>query len=647
METRTIIGEFPRSAFSQAGVYFPVVRAWIKDGYAVQANFQQEFLNWGAVFLGPGVCGGFYPYENQYGLFSCDLTYGGPAVWSVGRVENSLCEVIKTPAHVGTFLGFYDWLKFALTAPKTEIFSGSGAVYFELVFCGLVVGPFVRSGSGYAPCPSGINSWSVGQGIPVWGMNNDGPFFTDTKRHPRGLPFPVDTAAMVRKVCGLLGEGIAPGRGKLKALSEAVVNVQNTQFIPGAIQEVAKLLEDVGVSLVHDQTLVSSLLSNELISNALEARWLQTHEKAKGETSAVRIELSTLVAKKAAVDEGIRNADVELKRRQTEVSHIVELEVSTRLQARDAFDKELKILAADPAKVAVLSGVFSQFSAGPQSILKSSAFVRKDLSAGKWGNLGNELERIGLAGSSRAELAVVCHAAFLSGQPVWIRSIFADVLAKVLLSCRGHASILTVDVPAGLLEPLVFPSDDSGAKALLFLYANRSDLSLTLSGINEVLLRQVIQPGAQSWDIVLTLESNELLSVKQAIPLGPILDDAFLSFGLPREPVDMHPDVGHIQGELSATEASELVQELGPAVMALEPLKLSSFRMTCQLAFSALRAASKDGSGDAKRLLFKYWILPRIDIADAIGAFQENATDWESDPILKVLGGKANRDGIE
>lgn len=650
METRTIIGEFaPRSILANDGIAFPLVRAWIDQaGHVVPSNLKQAFPDRGTVFLGINTCNGLWPNEFQFGYFSCQWTNAGDAQWSVSHVESTLGEVVKAPAQVTSFAGFYEWLKHALAAPRADIFGGNGSIYVELGFCGLVVGPFKRGAQGLVPCPTGV-FYCSGNDVPVWGVSGDGPFFVDSVRFPLAHHFPGDAAGMVRKVCGLLNAQLGQlTERKLKSFAEAVVDLHGVQFIPGALQEVAGLLDAAGARLSggHDQSLVTALLGNKLISDALQARWLQDHKSNEDQVSALRVEVETLTTRKRSLENDLKGVEAEFSRRSAEIGSLTEEEARAKLAARDAFEKELAVLASEPAKVAVLSSVFSRFGAAPVPDSKVTAFNRQELAAGKWTDLGTQLARIGVAVTSRKELAIVGQAAFTCGQPVWIRSSFSDLLAKALLSCRGHSQILAVDVPAGLLEPLPFPSQ-SELKALLFQNANRSDISLVWAGVHEAILRQMIQPDVQMRDIVLTLESNEFLSVKQEMPFGPVVDDRYLSFGLPKELGEAPQDTESPNEAPTVVDGAEFENELGPTVAALEPLKLSSFRMTCLLAFSALRTASKEGSGDAKRLLFKYWLLPRLEVADAYKALQENATEWATDPVLKVLSGKATLDGSE
>jgi len=648
MDTRTIIGEFPVGSImakGEAGYSFPRVRLWIDQaGLAVPSDFKQAFPDRGTVYLWHTVCNGRSPSEYQFGFFSCALTNQGDATWSVLRVEDSLCEVVKTPTRVNSLLGFYEWLKSSLIALKTPVFGGNGSIYFQLAFCDLVVGPFVRSGVGYIPCTSGVYSWKVGEGIPVWGVSGEGPFFTDVKRHPVGLPFPPDAVTLVRKVCGLLDEGLAPGRAKLKALAEAVGKLQNTQLIPAAIQEVKDLLEGVAATLVNDQSLVSALMSNTLILEALETRWRQIHRDKQGQVDSLKAEVVAQTAKKLSLEQDIGRLDADLKNRGGEIGRLVEAEANAKLAAQDAFTKELGVLAADPARIAVLSNLISQVGSRPPP-QKSTVFTLQALKASKWSLVERELALIGVGSACRKELAVVCHAAFISGQPIWIRSVFSDLIAKALLSCRGHEQLMAIEVPAGLLEPLIYPVDPT-VRATVFHHANRSDISLVWAGIRERLFRQAIQPGDQMSDVVLTLEANQFLSVKQELSIGPVLDDAYLSFsGSKLLAEDSQVEVP-VENTLPM-DGVEFDEEIGAAMAALEPLKVSSFRMTCLLAFSALAAATKGGATEARRLLFKYWLLPRVDIRDAARVFQAHATEFSSDTVLRKLGEEVAQDGNE
>jgi hypothetical protein len=644
MDTRTVIAEFTAQSFSSKDVWFPLVCAWIgDDGRTVQANLKEAFPGWGAVFVGANVCDRGRPVEGQFGLFSCSHTNSGKATWSVNQVEGALSEVIVVPAHVSSYLRFYEWLKTEAT-PMANIFSGGETVYVELPFCSFVVGPFTRNSMGLTRFLSEgmLFHWKRGD-LNVWRLNDGGPCFVDGARLHRDSPFPATAAALVKKVCGLLNGKLESER-KLKAFAEAVAELRDSEFIPGAIPEVSQLLEAVGQELVHDQALVAAILGNKHLSEALEARWLQEHKNRLSEVDSLKAETTSLQARKRVLDAEHKSVESELRRKREEAALLEADADRAKLAAQVAFDKELAILAAEPAKVAVLRSILSPGNTAPVPAAKASPFLVRSLTAGKWANLGKELASIGVSGYSSGDLTVVCHAAFSCGQPIWIRSIFSELLAKALLASRGHDGIWYLDVPAGLLEPLALPAEAADGKAILVNHANRSDLSLVWAGFRERLLRQVVRPGDDILDVVLTLEPNSFLSVKQDLPFGPILDDAYFGFGLPKELEDGGHDVP--SEPRGITDAATFNDEVGATMLALEPMKLSSFRMTCRIVFSALQTLTKNHPIDAKRLLFKYWVLPRVDVVDALPVFTENSKQWSSDSVLNSLGEKGSNDAL-
>jgi hypothetical protein len=253
----------------------------------------------------------------------------------------------------------------------------------------------------------------------------------------------------------------------------------------------------------------------------------------------------------------------------------------------------------------------------------------------------NNLKMAGLSPVSATEVATVCRAALLAGQPVSFRSIFSELLADAVVSALGQPMTLWADLPAGLLDPVDWDSllaGDQKGFPIILQSVNRSDIALVLGSKRLPLLRQAL--GYQKPDnfLFMTLDSGVSTQVQPDFYIGPVIDDRMLKFNSIKanSKVQAFNDFAINLPEMTLISDDELKDFLGNDFEKLPLFGTSANRIIYRRAVSGLNIF-RSNDDEITRLFFKYWVLPRLKASDVIRVLEVYQEKWKSDAVISEL----------
>jgi hypothetical protein len=220
-------------------------------------------------------------------------------------------------------------------------------------------------------------------------------------------------------------------------------------------------------------------------------------------------------------------------------------------------------------------------------------------------------------------------------------------LAHAAGAAFAELPILAADIPAGLLDPIEWAELISiGKKIVLILQgANRSDLPLVLGSLRLPLLRQALGIQRMQIIVLLALESRPELVVNADLPLGPIVDDAILNFdGVKASAQISSCPCDELAGSnVPPMPREQFATELGDVLSKLPLLSASPSEAIYRRAYAALRGIVLD-TKEARRLLFKYWCIPRLPRQIAHHVIESHRDEWLRDDLLLKLAATESDD---
>jgi hypothetical protein len=659
-ETRKIIGVIDELNLKK-DVVFPSVRVWIKgqNEYEIR-GLKKLFPDRGTVFLHISKCEGQHPLRNQVGLFNCvQSPPGEKAEWEVSFTSKHLAQVFDYPSWSAKHapLAFCEWLATYKVAATCSILLGDDTAYVRRGKLDLV-GPFVISPEGKLICRE---QTFLSTDVELLAVDISGNRYEliDTELLSKEKPIILDPSAAIHRRLKLAHKASQLdwlSRTKMQELTNALASVLIADGSEWVMDCIPRALELACTPGNIDSKLVEVILQIKAVEDAIEMAWKKKHTDAVKNAES---EIEKLKHTAAGIKKSIEGLNEELVRMQKEKvsleSVLAELTKKIDVAKGDAqkvFDAELKRLAQSPASMALLaawSGGGNTTMDRSQPLIKiQHAMPDCQQAADLKVALFNNLKTCSLLPSIANELEAVCRAALAAGQPITIRSLFADLLAEGIASALGQPTTVWADMPAGLLDPLdwdqIIPSDQKG-NPIILQNANRSDIPLALGTLRPSLLRQALGYQQPDGVLLLTLEANIEMQVQSDFPLGPLIDDSVLRFNPAKTAGAMSASTDFTKHlpEVMAVSAEEFA-EISDNLRRLPLFVLSAHEMAFRRAYGALRA-TWENHADLPRLFFKYWCLPRLSSGDVKNVLEAHKESWKQDKSLVELREALDRNG--
>jgi hypothetical protein len=655
-EIRKVIGVFDNLVVKKDGIAFPQVRVWVRGVNDYETHrLEQLFPERGTIFLHVTACENKHPERNQVGLFHCiESLPGQSAKWQVDSTSRHLAKVIDCPSWDSKPdpLTFWDWFGGYKDTTPCNILLSQGIAYVRRGKRGGLVGPFGISPEGklvvrdHTYLFEGIETFSVDISGRRYGL-------IDTELLKNGKPIVVDPKEAIQRRLKLVNRngGIEwLSRNKIQELSAALANVTVADGSEWVMENLPRALELLISSGSLDPKVAEAVLQIKGVEEALEATWKIKHADAVKKATE---EVEGLKKNAAGISNTIAGLSGEVVRLQ---ANKIELESSllqlnktieeAKTGAKQVFDAELKRLAASPETLALFAAWSNSGSKTSENSSQPQVKIQRwDAERQKAPNLfdafTNNLKMSGLSPVSATEVATVCGAALLAGQPVSFRSIFSDLLADAVVSALGQPMTLWADLPAGLLDPVDWDSllaDDLKGSPIILQAVNRSDISLVLGSKRITVLRQAL--GYQKPDglLYMTLEPNKEMQVQPDFQLGPLIDDQMLKFNSVKAASNILAFSGYANNlaEVPLITEDEFIEVIGDNFARLPLFTTSAQRMVYRRAIAGLKL-SKNNSEEITRLFFKYWVLPRLISSDIIGVLDAYQEKWKSDSTIGEL----------
>jgi hypothetical protein len=655
-EIRKVIGVFDSLVIKKDGIAFPQVRAWVRGVNDYETHgLEQLFPDRGTIFLHVTACGNKHPERNQVGLFDCiESPPGQSAKWQVDSTSRNLAKVIDCPSWDSkpNPLTFWDWFGEYKDIAPCNILLSQGIVYVRRGKHGGLVGPFGITPDGklvardHTYLFEGIEAISVEINSRRYGL-------IDTELLTNGKPIVVDPKEAIQRRLKLVSRnGVIDwlSRNKIQELSAALVNLTATDGSEWVMENLPRALELLISSGSLDPKIAEAVLQIKGLAEALEAAWKIKHADAVKEATE---EVGAMKKTASEIRSTIGGLNGEVGRLQV---HKTELEATllqlnkaieeAKARAKHVFEIELKRLAASPESLALFAAWGNSGNkateTGSQPKIKTQ---RWDAERQKAPNLAdaftNNLKMAGLSPVSATEVATVCGAALLAGQPVSFRSIFSELLADAVVSALGQPMTLWADLPAGLLDPVDWDSllaDDQKGSPIILQSVNRSDIALVLGSKRLPLLRQALGYQKPDGFLYMTLDSGVSTQVQPDFYIGPVIDDRMLKFNSIKADSEVleFNDYAINLPDITLISDEELKDLLGNELLKLPLLGTSANRMIYRRAISGLKIL-KPNDDEITRLLIKYWVLPRLKLSDVIRVVETYREKWKLDTVISEL----------
>src|SRR5205823_5775531 len=221
-------------------------------------------------------------------------------------------------------------------------------------------------------------------------------------------------------------------------LSAALAQITVSDGSEWVMECLPHALEAISAPGTLDEKLSDAILQIKGVSEAIEAVWKKKHSET---VKKAEEEIEGLKKIAAEIRQTIEALNGERARLQSEKNLLEEelQELNKKIEAAKAdagkvFDAELKRLAASPASLALFAAWSSSGSRTTGTNSEPRIKIQRwDTERQKAANLldalTNNLRMSGLSPVSATEVATVCDAALLIGQPISFRSIFSELLA--------------------------------------------------------------------------------------------------------------------------------------------------------------------------------------------------------------------------
>ncbi|HEU5070872.1 MAG TPA: hypothetical protein VFV96_10745 [Verrucomicrobiae bacterium] len=653
-EIRKVIGVFDQLVANKNGIAFPSVRVWIRGANDYETRgLEQLFPERGTVYLHVSACENQHPLRNQVGLFNCVESPGQSAAWKVNTTSKHLAKVVDYPAWESKpgHLAFWEWLAGYKESLPCNILLSQGIAYVRRGKRELI-GPFAATSEGRL---SPREQTFIFDGVDIVQTEISGRKygFIDTESLPKGKPILLDPKEAIHrrlKILSRTGHLEWLSRTKVQELSNALAGITVADGSEWVMEHLPGALENISQVGRLDENTVESILQIKTVEEALALMWKRQHAET---TSKAEKEIDELKKAAGNIQKAIEDKNGELAQLQSERNSL-ENELrrlnqnieAARTDARKVFDEELKRLASSPESLALFA---AWSSSGNKGLGTNSGLKIKvqqlDANRQKAANLSdafsNNLRRIGLSPASASEVAIVCAAAMLSGQPVAFRSLHSDMLADAVVSALGQPQALWVDLPAGLLDPVDWESlipDDQKTLPLILQGVNRSDVSMVLGSKRMAVSRQALGCQKPEGMLLVTLEQTREMQVQEDIEFGAIVDDRMLKFGAAKVAAAIHSFSAQSANlaDIELISDEELIEVVGDEFAQLALFRTSAKRILYRRAISALKLA-KISNQEICRLLYKYWILPRLAANDMSSVLESYREKWKQDANLSDL----------
>jgi len=661
-EPRKIIGciDIP----PKKDIAFPSVRVWLNGPQGLTTQGLKElFPDRGTVFLHVSACNGQPLVTNQIGLFNCQQPELPGRPWKVMNTLSSLARVIHFPLweRVSANLALWDWLNTYKEKVNVSILSGDGAVYVQLGK-NQIIGPLLLLPDGKLTTQRPVYRYENVKIIDIQ-LGSKGIKLVDTSLLSIGHPLilsPKDAIQRRLKLASDTNEIKWLSREKKQELSAALAEINNEDGSEWVMESLPRALESLGASKQIDENLAGEILKNSSVSVIIEAEWKKKNVKIISENEKEIKNLKDTATNLQQTIDKLRQELVSLNKEKAKLEGdlvVLNNKVdATKADAQKAFDGELKRLAQSPESMAMIGAwLGASHQSSERSTERSSPLIRiqrpvseplqaTDLKSA----IFNNLKSCNLSPLVSMELAVVCQAALVAGQPIAFRSLFADILADAIASALGQPATVWADIPAGLLDPVdwrtLVPSEYKSCPRIL-QNANRSDIPLVLGSGRRAVLEQAV--GVQKPDkvVLMTLEANSEMQVTSDYPIGPLIDERVLRFNAGNTGSGTSVFSAYAKEMPSlGTVTMEEFAEVGDRLRRLPLFALSAHETVFRRGFAALRK-TVENSGDVPRLFFKYWCLPRCMPEDAIAVLEAYKAAWENDRNLMDLKETLNQNG--
>ena len=651
-KTRKVIGVCDQLVSNKTGIAFPLVRVWLRGANDYETwDLEQLFPERGTVYLHASACENQHLQMHQIGLFNCVESPGQSAAWKVTSTSRHLAKVIDYPnwSENPDQLALWKWLNCFKDSEPCNILLSQGIVYVRRGKRELI-GPFSASLEGKLVSREqtllfeGLETISIDVGAREYCL-------IDTELLPKGKPIVLDpTEAIHRRLKHVYKTSHLDwlSRSKTQELSAALAGAIVDDGSEWVMANLPHALEVVVSSGNLDEKIAEDILQLKTLENALEVAWKRKHVEAVKKSEQEITGLRTLADGIKRTVKELTQENEKLEGEKGSLENIL-LELrrnieAVKIESQQVFDAEMKKLAQSPATMALL-GAWVSGSKKPtdrgQPLIRiqypSPAPLQvPDLRTA----LFNNLKACSLSPIIATELSMVCSAALAAGQPIALRSLFADLLAGAIASALGQPVTVWADVPAGLLDPVdwegLIPSDRMD-NPIILQNANRSDIPLVLGTFRSAILEQALGIRRLGCVILLTLEMNAEIQVASDYPLGPLIDERLLRFnpGKAVNGVCAFPDFAMKLPEVSAVSADDFA-EIGNTVVKLPLFAASAQESVFRRAYGALCSVCENQQ-QAARLFFKYWCLARCSQEDVLAVLEEHKNAWAQDKSLGEL----------
>jgi hypothetical protein len=655
-EIRKVIGVFDSLVVKKDGIAFPQVRAWVRGVNDYEKHGLEElFPDRGTIFLHVTACGNKHPERNQVGLFDCiESPPGQTAKWKVDSTSRNLAKVIDCPSwdNKPDPLTFWDWFGEYKDTTPCNILLSQGIVYVRRGKHGGLLGPFGITPEGklvardHTYLFEGIEAISVEINSRRYGL-------IDTELLKKGKPIVVDPKEAIQRRLKLVNRngGIDwLSRNKIQELSAALVNLTVTDGSEWVMENLPRALELLISSGSLDPKVAEAILQIKGVAEALEAVWKIKHADAVKRATEEVEGLKKTASEIRSTIVGLNGEVIRLQGNKTALEatllQLTKAIEEAKVKAKQIFEVELKRLAASPESLALFAAWSNSGNRSTETGSQPKIKIQRwDAERQKATNLfeafTSNLKMAGLSPISATEVATVCGAALLAGQPVSFRSIFGELLADAVVSALGQPVTLWADLPAGLLDPVDWDSllaGDQKGSPIILQSVNRSDIALVLGSKRLPLLRQAL--GYQKPDsfLFMTLDCGVSTQVQPDFYIGPVIDDRMLKFNTIKanSKVQAFNDYAINLPEMTLISEDELKDILGDEFVKLPLFGVSANRIIYRRAISGLKIL-KQNDDEITRLVFKYWVLPRLKASDVIRVLEAHQEKWKSDAVISEL----------
>ena len=651
METRKIIGvvdELP----AKKDVSFPSVRVWIDSPKGCETRgLRQLFPDRGTVYLHVSACGGQHPVQNQIGLFDCEPSPGEKAAWKVTSTSSHLARVVCCPfwEHDSPHLAFWEWLVAHKDGATCNILLGDGTVFVRRGKSELV-GPLLLGPDGRLVSRKQVFRFDD---VKVLNLDVGGRRLelVDAEFLPKGHPLILDPKDAIHRRLKLTHEASRLdwlSRGKIQELSAALAGVTVADGSEWVMESLSRALEVLSSSRNLDEKLAEAILQVKAVDDTLEVAWKKKHaeavKKAEDEIEGLKGAAAAIRKSIEGLNEGLSGFRQEKASLESVLAELNKKIEAAKADAQKVFDAELKRLAQEPANLALLGAWICGGNKAPdraQPLIRVQCWTGERQAATNLATaLINNLKGCGLSPTSANEVAAVCAASLMAGQPIAFRCLCADLLAEAVATALGQPSAVWADVPAGLLDPVdwdaILPAEEKG-QPMVIQAANRSDVQLVFGSLRLGILRQAFGLQKPGNAVLLTLETNGEMQVQPDLQFGSLIDDRVLRFNPTKAITALSAFASYAKDfpEVAPVSEDEFA-EMGDEMRSLSLFESSAHQLVFRRAYSALRK-SFDKPADVARVFFKYWCLPRISSDDARKILEGHKVAWANDKGLTEL----------